>query len=155
MSFSHSSNGEYAAVLTLGERKYNVGRFKSFTDFTTNKPPEQSYQLRGLPNQEQILAVLPVGFTYTDDGDSLPLNPSPPPSVTAWQTRRWLIANGITLAAVDAAIASIPDAAQREVVRVDWEYAPYVERTHPILPTLAAALGIDDLDKVFIEAENI
>lgn len=78
-----------------------------------------------------------------------------PPSVTAWQIRRWLISHGILLAQVDAAIAAIPDAAQREAAKVDWEYAPYVERSHPMLPLMAAALGIADLDAAFVEAAQI
>ena len=154
MSFLNPS-GHYAAVVTCGDRAYSVSRFNAVADFTSCQPPEQTYQLRGTPNQQQILAVLPDGFTYTDDGDSLPLAPSPPPSITAWQIRRWLLGNGITLAAVDAVIAAIPDATQREAVRVDWEYAPYIERSHPMLPVLAAALGVEDLDAAFIEAEQI
>lgn len=78
-----------------------------------------------------------------------------PESVTAWQIRRWLLSQGILLSQVDAAIAAIPDAAQREAARVDWEYAPYVERSHPMLPLMAAALGIADLDAAFAEAAQI
>ena len=84
-----------------------------------------------------------------------PPAPKVPQTVTAWQIRRWLIANGYSLSQVSAVIDAIPDAAERDAVLVDWEYAPYVDRNHPMLEPLAAALGIEDLDAAFIAAERI
>jgi hypothetical protein len=42
-------------------------------------------------------------------------------------------------------------------VRVEWEYAPYVERSHSMLIPLAAALGLteEQVDQAFIEAAGI
>jgi len=80
-----------------------------------------------------------------------------PESVSARQIRLWLIRNGIALAAVDAAIDAIQDQLQRDSVRVEWDYAPYVERSHPMLVPLAAALGLSEaqVDQAFIEASTI
>lgn len=80
--------------------------------------------------------------------------PVVPESVTARQIRLWLIQHGYSLAAVDAAIDAIADQAQRDIVRVEWEYAPYVERAHPMLLPLAAALGLSpaQVDQAFSEA---
>jgi hypothetical protein len=80
-----------------------------------------------------------------------------PASVSARQIRLWLLRQGISLAAVDAAIDAIPDQLQRDSVRVEWDYAPYVERTHPMLVPLAAALGLTEqqVDQAFIEAAGI
>lgn len=80
-----------------------------------------------------------------------------PESVTARQIRLWLIGHGISLASVDAAIDAIPDAATRESVRVEWEYAPWVERSHPMLIPLATALGLSaqDVDAAFVEAAQL
>lgn len=80
-----------------------------------------------------------------------------PSSVSARQIRLWLVANGIGLEAVDAAIGTIPDAQQRDMVRVEWEYAPYVERSHPMLIPLAAALGMTEgqVDAAFREAATL
>ena len=41
--------------------------------------------------------------------------------------------------------------------RVEWDYAPYVERTHPMLVPLAAALGLSEeqVDQAFVEAAVI
>lgn len=92
------------------------------------------------------------------DGEEWVLPPVPvPESVTARQIRLWLVSHGVSLAAVEAAIDAIPDAQQREMVRVEWEYAPYVERIHPMLVPLAAALGLSEaqVDQAFREAATI
>lgn len=80
-----------------------------------------------------------------------------PPTVSARQVRIWLIQNGISLSQVDSAINSIEDATTREVIRVEWEYAPYIERTHPMLVPLGAALGLSEeqIDQAFIQASTI
>jgi hypothetical protein len=80
-----------------------------------------------------------------------------PASVSARQIRLWLLGKGVSMSAVDAAIDAIPDAAQRDSVRVEWEYAPYVERSHPMLVPLAAALGLteEQVDQAFVEAAGI
>jgi hypothetical protein len=82
---------------------------------------------------------------------------SVPASVSARQIRLWLLRHGISLAAVDAAIDAIPDQLQRDSVRVEWDYAPYVERSHPMLVPLAAALGLTEpqVDQAFVEAAGI
>jgi hypothetical protein len=82
---------------------------------------------------------------------------SVPTSVSARQIRLWLVAHGVSLAAVEAAIDAIPDALQRDSVRVEWEYAPYVERSHPMLVPLAAALGLSErqVDQAFAEASQL
>jgi hypothetical protein len=80
-----------------------------------------------------------------------------PASVSARQIRLWLVAHGVSLAAVESAIDAIPDALQRDSVRVEWEYAPYVERSHPMLVPLAAALGLTEqqVDQAFFEASGL
>lgn len=88
---------------------------------------------------------------------SVSLTPAVPGSVSARQIRLWLVRNGISLAAVDAAIDAIPDQLQRDSVRIEWDYAPYVERSHPMLVPLAAALGLTEqqVDRAFIEAAGM
>lgn len=80
-----------------------------------------------------------------------------PQTVSARQVRLWLIRNGFSLTQVDAAIDGIQDTLTRESVRVEWEYAPYIERNHPMLLPLASALGLsnEQIDQAFIEANNI
>jgi hypothetical protein len=88
---------------------------------------------------------------------SADLTPPVPESVSARQIRLWLVRQGISLSQVDAVIDAIPDQLQRDSVRVEWDYAPYVERSHPMLVPLAAALGLTEqqVDRAFIEASSI
>jgi hypothetical protein len=80
-----------------------------------------------------------------------------PPQISARQIRLWLVRQGIALAAVEAAIDAITDQPTRDSVRVEWEYAPYVERSHPWLVPLAQSLGLDDagVDAAFREAATL
>jgi hypothetical protein len=83
--------------------------------------------------------------------------PTVPESVTARQIRLWLVTHGVSLTAVEAAIDSIQEPMQRESVRVEWEYAPYVERSHPWLVPLASVLGLtaSQVDAAFAEAATL
>ncbi|NBO19967.1 MAG: hypothetical protein EBV03_12245 [Proteobacteria bacterium] len=103
----------------------------------------------------------PEGYSLVPD-DELPEGwrrvPEPvPETVTARQIRLWLVKNGIALSAIESAIDAIPDQQTREIVRVEWEYAPYVERTHPWLIPLAQSLGLteEQVDQAFREAVQI
>jgi hypothetical protein len=87
---------------------------------------------------------------------SLPTQPVPE-SVTARQIRLYLVRHGIQLSQVEAAIEAIQDPQTREECRVEWDYAPYVERSHPMLVPLASALGLieSQVDDAFREASTI
>jgi hypothetical protein len=81
----------------------------------------------------------------------------PEPRISARQVRLWLIQNGISLQAVTDAINTIEDPVLRDSVAVEWEYAPYIERSHPMLVPLAQNLGLTEsqIDQAFIEASSI
>lgn len=93
-----------------------------------------------------------IGINQSDT-----LAPPIPESISARQIRLWLVRHGISLSQVDSAIDAIPDQLQRDSVRVEWDYAPYVERSHPMLIPLAVALGLteEQVDQAFIEASSI
>lgn len=95
--------------------------------------------------------ALPPGWVRAPDASPVP------ESISARQARLWLIRNGVTLAAVDQAIASVPDALAREGVRIEWEYATEIRRDSPMLATLAGALGLNatKLDTAFRQAATI
>lgn len=108
-----------------------------------------------------IVNGMAVWEVRDDDGNLIGTNQSVPAdvadvpaSVSARQIRLWLVRSGISLAAVDAAIAAIPDQMTRDSVRVEWEYAPYIERGHAMLVPLAAAIGLTEaqVDQAFREA---
>lgn len=102
----------------------------------------------------QPIPTRPSESHQWDGAAWVPPGTAAPATVSARQIRLWLIRQGIALSAVDAAIDSIPDPLTRDSVRVEWEYAPYVERSHPMLVPLAASLGltVDDVDLAFVEA---
>lgn len=77
--------------------------------------------------------------------------------LSARQARLWLINKGIDLNNIDSAIDTIEDENIRKSVKVEWEYAPYIEYGHPWLVPLAAILGLSeqDLKDAFIEGANI
>jgi hypothetical protein len=86
------------------------------------------------------------------------LIPAPAPEIiSARQIRLWLLQNNISLQMVNDAIATIEDPFTRDIVSIEWEYAPYIERSHPMLVPLAQVLGLttEDIDRGFIEASNI
>lgn len=62
--------------------------------------------------------------------------------LTARQLRLGLVAASILPAHVDAAIAVIPDATDRAVAEIEWEYASQFERDHPLIEQVGAALGL-------------
>jgi hypothetical protein len=106
-------------------------------------PPEGT---RVVPDNE-----LPAGWQMAEDTSPVP------PSVTARQIRLWLVRSGYSLDTITQAISAIPDAATRDAVAVEWEYAPYVERSHPWLAPLGQALGLDDanIDQAFRQAASL
>lgn len=106
-------------------------------------PPEGC---TAVPNDE-----LPPSWEMAADSSPVPER------VSARQIRLWLVRSGIPLATVAAAVESIVDPVTRDTVRVEWEYAPWVERSHPWLVPMAAALGMDDaaVDQAFREAATL
>lgn len=80
-----------------------------------------------------------------------------PDTVSARQIRLWLLQNNISLQMVNNAINSIEDPILRDSVSIEWEYAPYVDKNHPMLIPLAQALGLteQDINRCFLEANNI
>jgi hypothetical protein len=99
---------------------------------------------------------------FDEDGTRIGTNQSPsdpptiPDSVTAVQIRLWLVARGISLEQVDAAIASLPDAT-REATRIEWEYSVTVRRASSTLVAMATTFGMDSaaIDAAFLEAAGM
>lgn len=80
-----------------------------------------------------------------------------PDSISARQVRLWLLDNGISLTQVDNAIDTIEDPLLKEKTKVEWEYAPYIERNHPLIESLAQYLGLtpEQIDQGFIIASKL
>jgi hypothetical protein len=162
------TDGDREAVITaIWETGWRACVYESFDSYRNCRTPLEERSFLGTPNRRDMLAAWP-GWTprVRDDGnwsllpesaDDLPELPAVPVSVTARQIRLWLVRHGFQLAQVDAAIDAIPDAQVREEVRVEWDYAPYVERSHPMLIPLAAALGLSEsqVNDAFREAAGL
>jgi len=77
--------------------------------------------------------------------------------ISARQARLWLIQNGVDLNMINSVIDSIEDPILRESIKVEWEYAPYIERSYQWINSLASQLGLSesDLDRAFAEGSSI
>lgn len=80
-----------------------------------------------------------------------------PETISARQVRLWFIDNDINLANVEDAIDTIADLKLREKTRIEWEYAPYIERHHPLIESLGQYLQLtsSQIDQGFIEASKL
>lgn len=80
-----------------------------------------------------------------------------PENISARQIRLWLIDNNINLANVETAINTITDETLRAKTLIEWEYAPYIERNHPLIESLAQYLGLskEQIDQGFVEAAQL
>jgi hypothetical protein len=100
----------------------------------------------------------PQPLPDTDPEVAAFLNPPPPmPVLTSRQLRLGLVANGISLPSVEAAIDAIEDEADREVARIEWEYATTFERSHPLIEQVGSALGLtpEQIDDMWTEAATL
>lgn len=86
----------------------------------------------------------------------LPEEPTGVRVVSMRQARLALLQAGL-LSQVEAAIAAIEDAGQRQAVQIEWEYAAEVNREHPWVQSLATALGLTEvqLDDLFTLAATL
>ena len=101
--------------------------------------------------ERQMLAA------WVAEGNTIaPYEPPPEPlrPLTARQLRLGLVTNGISLSSVEAAIDAIEDQTDREVARIEWEYATTFERSHPLVNQVGTALGLtpEQIDDMWTEA---
>lgn len=77
--------------------------------------------------------------------------------LTARQFRIGLVRGGISIAAVTAAIEAMPDSPAKDEARIEWEYATTFNRTHPLIETVATALGLTptQVDDMWTSAANL
>lgn len=77
--------------------------------------------------------------------------------VSMAQARKALILAGISIASIDAAIASIENGTTRALAATEWEYAGFVERMSPLVAMLAPLIGLteEQVDQLFVTAKGI
>lgn len=78
-----------------------------------------------------------------------------PTSVAMRQARLALLQSGL-LAQVNAAVAAMPGV-EGDAARIEWEFSGTVERSRPLLQSLATALGLTEaqLDELFMLAATL
>lgn len=76
-----------------------------------------------------------------------------PLRVTKRQAQLALLYAG-KLDAAESAIAAIPDPTQRRAAQIEWGAADYIERSHPLIAAIAAAIDLseEEIDGFFIAA---
>jgi response regulator RpfG family c-di-GMP phosphodiesterase len=92
--------------------------------------------------------IYPIGWEFVN---------AVPESVDNAQAREALIRSGISIATVDAAIQSIPDATEREIAYTQWEYRATVRRSSELVASLGAAIGLtsEQIDDLFKAAARL
>jgi len=66
------------------------------------------------------------------------------PVLSAVQLRVGILAAGLTIEGIDAAIAGIEDPTQRVRILTYWEFATSFERTHPLVVGMVGVLGLTE-----------
>ena len=98
------------------------------------------------------------GWTYADGAFTAPPAPAPvvPHSITRRQARQVLVLNGMSLAAVDAVIAGLPEPT-RTIATIFWADSNDFERDNAMLVSLAPMVGLSSqqLDLLFIQAASL
>lgn len=130
--------------------------------------PDRGYwQTTGEPPLD-ILATYPEGTIeyplkpgenyQPKNGGWVYVEPPPEPvvlsPVTKRQLRLTLVRHGISLANIEALIASMPEGMQKDEARIEWEDAQTFERNHPTLLLIAQALDLTPaaVDEMWLEA---
>lgn len=79
-----------------------------------------------------------------------------PAEVTPRQMRLALVFSGISLSTIDAIIDSLPEPT-KSAASITWEYSNEIQRTNPLVLSLAPALGLTvaQIDQLFITAGGL
>lgn len=79
------------------------------------------------------------------------------PNLTARQFRLGLVASGISPSQIDFVISQMPNGPDKDAAEIEWEYATTFKRTHPLIGTLSASLGLtpESVDTMWTNAINL
>lgn len=79
----------------------------------------------------------------------------PPFEVPLWAFRSILTIMGYA-EQVDSLISALPEP-QKTIANVQWQYGNFIERSHPLIQTLGAELGLttENIDNIFKEASKL
>jgi hypothetical protein len=108
------------------------------------------------PHRNDAAAIEQFSMVNVPPQETPAVDPNPvPDSVTMRQARLALFGAG-KLAAVDAAIASMPSP-YKEAAQIEWEFSGEVRRRQPLVLQLGPALGLttEQIDNLFRQAATL
>jgi hypothetical protein len=78
------------------------------------------------------------------------------PPITARQIRLQLVIEGVSLAQIDAALDQLPSP-DKELAKIEWEYANEFDYNNPLIHQVAAMLGLnsESLQQFWQEAMSL
>jgi hypothetical protein len=147
-------NGTLVQGLNIAD--FNTQKLCGILPVKSDQPSQPQDTMENI--SERLVVIEEDGVNITRQW--IPIPPQPvvvPESISPRQIRLWLVEHNISLSAVDAAIASIPDTLLREKTKIEWEFSPYVERNHPMINSLGLALNLtsEQIDQAFVEAAQL
>lgn len=164
ITFVQADTNAVAIPTAADDTGVSFGVYATWEDFIAGSAPTATHRFNGKNNYAAAETFF-SGWAKVCRSDSdwavvecgpLP-EPEVPATISARQIRLWLISAGVSLAQIETLIDNIADPQQREYTRVEWEYAPYIERNHPMVSVFAAELGLTEaqVDAGFITAATL
>lgn len=126
-------------------------------DPATYTPPE------GYGAAADLDGLAEIGGSYREGAFApVPATPSAPPGPSDYilsdqQLRIGLITAGVSLDAVEQAIAAMPDVVQRATMQVWWDRSLVIRWDHPLRASLTALLGLteEQAEEMWMAAKDI
>ena len=132
----------------------NVGVFGPFSSAETL---EDRYHCDGADFHFTVVGQGVISDVEEGDFPPPEVVPVIPVSVSMKSARKALILAGIPMATINAAFDAIPDATQKELAKIDWEFSSVVLRDSSLVASMAGALGLSsaEVDGLFVAASQI
>jgi hypothetical protein len=155
-----SQRGRITRILeTANDRTVEITDEQATTALALIKARQPAILFDGRITNPQLERAAGSIMRWNEEAESWSITPYVPPvpsSITAWQAKAGLAMTphpqvGTMLVAAEAAIAAMPDGAEKIVVQSAWANNANFERTSPTILSFSSALGMtsDDLDNLF------
>ncbi|WP_371742491.1 hypothetical protein [Ensifer sp. ENS09] len=116
---------------------------------------DRTYDCPYVSRPGDSFGLAPTVRQWLEDNPEFPQLPWVPPTadeirasippLSARQLRLGLLNANISPSTVTATIAAMPAGVDRDKAQIEWEFAATFNRTSPLIATVAAALGLTDV----------